>query len=315
MTKLERVILNFPPIVAVRNISKRITLPGFQGLKVFDVYQFLIDQINREGLNIRAAAISYNFVMAIPAAMLFLCTLIPYFPISNRIFHQLILMINELTPDENARQILTHFLDNILNKPQTGLVSLGFILTLFYSSNAMMGIMRAFDKSQRVRAKTNFIEKRIRAIKLTSILFGLLIGSLLISLGQGELFRRIMNLSHIRDLRTHFWFRSLRWIFIVLLFFYSVGFIYKYAPTLKNKKRGRLITPGVVLATLLMILATTVFGYWAQNISNYNKFYGSIGSMMILMLLIFINSLMLLIGYELNISIKYLKEEQDNLCK
>ena len=313
MTKIERFILNFPPIVAVRNISKRITLPGFEGLKVFDVYQFLIAQINREGLNIRAAAISYNFVMAIPAAMLFLCTLIPYFPVSNRIFHQLILMVNELTPDENARKILTHFLDNILNKPQTGLLSLGFILTLFYSSNAMMGIMRAFDKSQRVRARTNFIEKRIRAIKLTSILFGLLIGSLLISLGQGELFKRIMNLSHIRDLRAHFWFRSLRWVFIVTLFFYSVGFIYKYAPTFKNKQRGRLITPGVVLATLLMILSTTVFGYWAQNISNYNKFYGSIGSMMILMLLIFINSLMLLIGYELNISIRYLKEEQEAL--
>ena len=85
------------------------------------------------------------------------------------------------------------------------------------------------------------------------------------------------------------------------LFVYAIGYIYKYAPSYTIKRK--LFTPGAVIAAILMISITSLFSYWAQNISNYNKVYGSIGSLIIIMLLIFLNSLMLLIGYELNLSI------------
>jgi len=94
-----------------------------------------------------------------------------------------------------------------------------------------------------------------------------------------------------------------------MLFFLSIAYIYKYAPSLS--KRWKLWSPGAVFATFLIALTTWLFSIWAQNFSSYNRIYGSIGALLITMLLIFINSLMLLIGYELNVSINYLRQKID----
>jgi membrane protein len=180
---------------------------------------------------------------------------------------------------------------------------------MFYASNAMMGIIRSFDRSLVVRARTNFIKKRLRAIKLTIIMVLLILGTTLISVGQGVLFNNVMEWLNIRNTSVKQWIQNLRWVIVVLLFLYSIAFIYKFAPSVH--KRWKLLSPGAIFATVLMILATYLFSVWAQNFSNYNRFYGSIGTVLMLMMLIFINSLVLLIGYELNVSITHLKYEAE----
>lgn len=289
------------------NKSKHIVLPGFEGLPLYDVMRFFVKQVNQVGLNVRAAAISFNFIMAIPAAAIFLFTLVPYIPISKQFSAELFRVIRDLTPNRETQAFIVQFLDDFFNKPKNGLLSVGFVLAVFYSSNAMMGIIRSFDRSLVDKHRTNFINKRLRAIRLTTIVIVLIIGTTLISLGQGTLFRMIMQWLHIRNTMVLFWIRSLRWIVIIALFLYSIGVIYKYAPSVK--KRWKLLSPGAIFATILTILVTWVFSVWVQNFSNYNKFYGSIGTVLVLMLLIFINSLILLIGFELNVSITYLKKE------
>jgi membrane protein len=102
---------------------------------------------------------------------------------------------------------------------------------------------------------------------------------------------------------------NLRWLVIVLLYFFAISFIYRYAPAVH--KRWKFVNPGSILATFLMILFTAVFSYYVSNFSNYNELYGSISTLLILMLLIFFNSLVLLIGFELNVSINSLKHEVD----
>lgn len=289
------------------NKSKHLVLPGFEGLPLYDVMRFFVKQVNQVGLNVRAAAISFNFIMAIPAAAIFLFTLVPYIPISKQFSAELFRVIRDLTPNRETQAFIVQFLDDFFNKPKNGLLSVGFVLAVFYSSNAMMGIIRSFDRSLVDKHRSNFIDKRLRAIRLTTIVIVLIIGTTLISLGQGTLFRMIMQWLHIRNTMVLFWIRSLRWIVIIALFLYSIGVIYKYAPSVK--KRWKLLSPGAIFATILTILVTWVFSVWVQNFSNYNKFYGSIGTVLVLMLLIFINSLILLIGFELNVSITYLKKE------
>lgn len=311
MRKIERIILESKPITAIREKSKRLVFPGFQGLPLYEVWHFFIGQIQREGLNTRAAAISFNIIMAIPAACLFLFTLVPYFPVSKSIHNELIGVIANISPNEDSRKVISDFLDDFFNKPKTGLLSIGFLLALFYTSNAMMGIIRSFDRSLLDRAKPKFLGKRLRAIKLTIILVLLFIGTAIISAGQGALFNSIMEKLGIKNETTKYLIQSLRWLVVVALFLYAVAFIYKFAPSVQ--KRWKLISPGAVLSTLLMILATWLFSLWAQNFSNYNKFYGSIGSLLIIMTLIFINAFILLIGYELNVSITYLKKHTDKL--
>lgn len=307
MTNLETKILQSAPVQLLRKGLKALPVPGEKSINFYEVVKRFVDQVNREGLNVRAGAISFNLLIAIPACLLFLCTLIPYLPSSGVFYHELQQMVVSLTPNASAQSLMLKFLEDIFGKTKNGLLSLGFIFALFFSSNAMMGIIRTFDRSLAERAKTNFIKKRLRAMRLTMILFVLFVGTMIISMGQGLFFQRIMRILEIHNLHLQQLIKNLRWIVIAVLFFLSISFIYKYAPTVD--KRKRLLSLGSVIATCLLITSTTIFSFWAQNFSNYSRFYGTIGSVLVIMMLIFVNSFVLLIGFELDLSIEALKSE------
>lgn len=309
MTKFERKVSNLTPIAFLVKKSKVWIFPGFHGLCLYDVVRFFFGQVNKLGLRDRASAIAFNFIMAIPAAAIFLFTLIPYFPIAKNMQDELFKFIQDVLPNTESRTlIMTNMLD-LFNKQKTGLLSIGFVLALFYSSNAMLGIIRTFDRSLTSKRKKTFMQKRLRAIKLTLVLVLLLIITILLCIGQGALFTSFLNWLGLSSKQKNFWTDLLRWLIVVALFFFSVAYIYKYAPSIP--KRWRLWSPGAVFASILIVLTTWLFSIWAQNFSSYNRIYGSIGALLIIMLLIFINSLMLLIGYELNISITYLRLKAD----
>src|SRR5436309_242938 len=146
MTKLERILVTSSPIASIREASKKNTLPGFQGLPVYDVFQALAAQIKLNGLNIRAAAISFNIITGIPAITLFLCILVPYVPGSKQVYDQLLVFIRDFTPNSDTKKIMIQFVNDFFNKRTTGLLSISFLLVIFTASNAMMGIIRAFDR-------------------------------------------------------------------------------------------------------------------------------------------------------------------------
>ena len=100
-------------------------------------------------------------------------------------------------------------------------------------------------------------------------------------------------------------FKTLRWIVIVPLFYFAIAFMYKHGPSIKEK--WRLFSPGTLLATFLMILVTFLFSIFVNKFGTYNKIYGSIGTILILMIVVYLNALILLIGFELNVSIHVLK--------
>lgn len=304
----ERVASTFPANWLIRQ-SQKIRLPGFQGIPLYDVLKFFFKQIRKVGITERAAAISFNCVMAIPPIIIFLCTLIPYLPISNEFIHQLHGLIRDVIPGEKNNSAIIKFIDDIIKKPKNDLLSLGFLLALFYSSNAVIGIMRAFDKNYIGFKKRKMISRRVTALQLTSVLFVLMFASLLVLIMQSS----VLKLFGLKSVLFRHIIGYVRWVVIVLLFFSSVSFIYRYAPFVH--KRWKLINPGCILATTLMLLFTILFSYWVNNFSNYNKLYGSISTILILMLLIYFNSLVLLIGFELNVSISSIKHEADERNK
>jgi membrane protein len=300
----QRVASTFPVNWLIRQ-SQKIRLPGFQGIPLYDVLKFFFQQIRKVGITERANAISFNCVMAIPPIIIFLCTLIPYLPISNEFIRQLHGLIRDVIPGEKNNSAIIKFIDDIIKKPKNDLLSLGFLLALFYSSNAVLGIMRAFDKNYLGFKKRKMINRRVTALQLTSVLFVLMFASLLVLIMQSS----VLKLFGLKNVMVRQIIGYARWVVIVLLFFGSVSFIYRYAPFVH--KRWKLINPGCILATTLMLLFTVFFSYWVNNFSNYNKLYGSISTILILMLLIYFNSLVLLIGFELNVSITHIKHEAD----
>ena len=304
----QRIASTFPANWLIRQ-SQKIRLPGFQGIPLYDVLKFFFQQIRKVGITERAAAISFNCVMAIPPIIIFLCTLIPYLPISNEFIRQLHGLIRDVIPGEKNNSAIIKFIDDIIKKPKNDLLSLGFLLAIFYSSNAVMGIMRAFDKNYLGFKKRKMVRRRVTALQLTSVLFVLMFASLLLLIMQSS----VLKLFGLKSVMVRQIIGYARWVVIVLLFFGSVSFIYRYAPFVH--KRWRLINPGCILATTLMLLFTVFFSYWVNNFSNYNKLYGSISTILILMLLIYFNSLVLLIGFELNVSITSIKHEADERNK
>ncbi len=303
MIKLQRIIITSPPVRFLLRKSKSWILPGFEGVPLYDVTRFFVRQIRTTGLTERASAIAYNLIMALPPAFLFLFTLLPRLPfISQRnIRIQLHRLINDIIPAKVHNQNIINFIDQFFSSPKVGLISVGFILSLFFASNAMMGIMRSFNKNYIGFEKRKGLHVRWMAIKLTSLLFALVLGCLLMMITQGA----VLKFFGIRSFEVRQVIYFIRWIFIVGLIFYAFAFIYKYAPAVQ--KRWKLLSPGSILATTLSLAASLGFSAFVNNFSNYNVLYGAIGTVIVLMSLVFINSLVLLIGFELNVSIKSLR--------
>src|ERR1700730_3596622 len=305
MVNIEKIIIDNAFFRFAAEKSKKIFLPGFQGVPLYDVVRFFIKQVRKVGLNDRAKSISFSFLSAIPAATIFLCTLIPLLPVSKKITRQLLLVTQDLTPNQNTYLLIRNFLEDFLGKPRAGLLSFGFLLTVFYASNAMMGLMRSFNKSLIYNSKRNMLQTRWMAIKLTILVVLLVIGSVAILVTQEALLKSILIGAHIKIRTSKLLFKILRVVVILPLFYFSIAFIYKYGPAVH--KRWKLSSPGTLLATLLIVAITFIFSYWVNKFGTYNKVYGSIGTILILMLLIYFNSLVILIGYELNVSIHHLK--------
>ena len=309
MTKLERIILNFSVVRFLKDKSKHIVLPGFDGVPLYDVIVFFFSQVRRVGLNQRAEAVAFNFLMAVPAGIIFLCTLIPYLPVSKQVTDELLVLTKDIFRSGDTYVLVSNFLRDFLMTPRSGLLSIGFILAVYYASNAMIGIMYSFNKSLLSVSKRNFFQARWMAIKLTTVLILLIIATIILLITQGKIANMLFEWLDIKNHVVIFLILSIRWVVIGALFFYSVAITYKYAPAVH--KRWRLSSPGAIFATLLIIITNFAFSFWVNHFSNYNKVYGSIGTILIIMLLIYINSLLLLIGYELNVSIHSLKAMAD----
>ncbi len=281
--------------------SKTTTLPGFSGIPIYQVVSFFIRQVQTIGMTERASAIAFNFVMAIPPATIFLFTLIPYLPITQSLQQELYKLIKDIIPGERNNSVLINFLQDFINNPRNGLLSIGFILSLYFSSNAMMGIMRSFDKNYAGFKKRSNWQRRKAALRLTVLLYVFVMASLVALIAREV----VLEWLGIENASLRALLSNLRWSVIFLLFFGCISSIYRLAPSVH--KKWKLINPGSIVATSLMLITSGALSWWVANFSNYNQLYGSISTVLIIMILIFINSLILLIGFELNVSIYSLK--------
>lgn len=308
MTKLERLIITKTPIAFVLRRTKKLFLPGFEGVPLFDVMKFFYKQVQTVGLTERASAIAYNFIMAVPPSFLFLFTLIPNLPLIKKaaLKRELHALITDIIPAKVHNANIIKFVDSFIDDSRIGLLSFGLLLALFFASNAMMGLMRSFNKNYMGFSRRNDFHTRWMAIKLTALLFSLLLGFLIILLTQSALLKWMGIKSGV--IRTFIYY--IRWVFIIALIYYSIAFIYRYAPAVE--KKWKMLSPGTILATSLSIISTLGFSYFVNNFGRYNALYGSIGTIIVFMAMIYINSLVLIIGFELNVSIKSLKIIADN---
>jgi membrane protein len=305
---IEEFIYRLPVIRTIIRFSKRFRPFGFEGISLYEVSRFFVQQIKKGSLNQRAAAISFNFIMALPPACIFLFSLVPLFPIADQFYNEVNSFVREITPNAATRDAVENFLADFFKRPKNSLLSIGFITSLYFSSNAVLGIIHSFNQSIHEKESKAFLAYRWKAIRLTFVIILIFIASILLLITQGALFNWLLLLLKIDSVFIKWLIIIVRWVVIVGLFFYSIAFIYKHAPSVE--KKWKLISPGSIVASALIILFTFMFSYWINNFAAYT-IYGSIGTILILMIFVNFISLVLLIGFELNLSIKLLKRQSD----
>ena len=293
---IQEKILKLPIVQRMLNSSKKLVLPGFQGVTVYDAGSFFVENMNNINLADRCSAVTYNLLTALPPTLLFLFTLIPYVPLEN-VQITILTTLRLMVPNEATYLSLSNVINDFLNKEQRSLLSFSLLLTLFFSSNGMMGLMRYFDKDQKVYVVRTAVQRRWAAIKLTMMLIAVVIVSIAVIILQTEtvnsLLERIFNNLIVIKL-----------VSLLVLFFiiYSaISFIYIYGPSLSH--RFRFISAGAVFASVMCILSSAVFFYAVNNFLNYNKVYGSIGTLIAFFVWLSINTRIIMLGYDLNVSI------------
>lgn len=311
MTKTGSLFRNFHPLRWIKRSSQRLFLRGFEGSSLYDTVKFFGTQTRNRSLNSRAAAISFNFLMSIPPFCIFLFTLVPLLPLRN-VEKTLYELAADITPNYNTFKIVQDMIHDFMYTQHNGLLSISFLVGFFYSSNAVMGILVSFSKELPGFRQRKWYQHRLMALRLTFFFVILFIIMLALLVMQGALLRYVLEYLHIGNTRVRVVINIARWVIIVLLFFSIIAMLYHFGPAVE--KRWRYITPGAILATTFMILVTLGFGWYVNHFNNYNRIYGSIGTVMILMLYIFLNSFVLLVGFELNAAIRVLKEMR-NMAK
>ncbi len=303
MTKLERILITKTPLAFLLNKTKTLILPGFEGVPLYDVLRFFYRQVKAEGLTERASAISYNFIMAIPPSLLFLFTLIPNLPFISKssIRSELHGLIYDIVPNKIYNKEVIKLVDSFIYEDRIALLSFGLLTSLYFASNAMMGLIISFNKKNYLGFEKRMgILSRWTAIKLTVLIFGLFLLFFILLITQGALLEWLIKNEGLRDFIS-----NIRWVMIILLIYYAIGFIFKYAPSVE--KKWKLTSPGTITTTFLSLLSSIGFSIFVTNFGKYNVLYGSIGTIMMVMALIYINSLAILIGFELNVSINSLQ--------
>lgn len=279
--------------------AKKITLPGFDRMPLYDVMVFFWRSIVDGAISTRAAAIAFSFFTGLFPAIIFLFTLIPYIPIEN-FQSQLFLLIKDIVPS-NAFMAIEETVQNILKVKRGGLLSLGFFMALIFSTNGFASMMTAFDASLHSFERRTWIGQRLTALLLLAINSVLLtVAIALITYGQSFINYLATN-GYLRDHFTIFMLTFAKWIVILVLFFMANSFLYYLAPAKRTK--FRFISAGGTLSTVLSVATFLVFSYYINHFGKYNKLYGSIGTLLVIMLLMYILSMILLVGFELNASI------------
>lgn len=296
MTKLESIILNWAPVRFVIDFAKRAVLPGFQGVSLYEAGVFFIREYQNTDLDERSGAVTYSFLMAIPPTLLFLFSLIPYLPLHD--VQQTILdTIRIVSPNRNMYDNISGVITDFMNTERKDLLSFGVLLTLFFSSNGMMGLMKTFDRSLPVYVKRSAYRRRWIAIKLTFLIMCVAIATIVALIIQTEALNAIIE----RIFGSVVPVRIFSILIIIALIFFAISIIYTYGPSLSH--RFKFVSPGSVFATILTVLTTAVFFFLINNFLNYSKVYGSIGTLIALMSWLYFNTTIMVLGYELNVSI------------
>lgn len=294
--QLKRRILTSHFVRKTIRISKIVVLPGFDKLPIYYVAKFFIKGIKEGLLDTKASSMAFRFFMALFPTLIFLLTLLPYIPIPN-FKTELLKLLEDLLP-ESGYLFLEETVIKLVSDTDGGLLSFGFLFAIFLATNGIDSMLLAFEDSINTTHNRNFFHKKLLSVEILFILTILIIIAIAAILFSVYLVNFVLEKGSIASILLIVG----KWIIMAALGFFAISFIYYIGGN--RKLKWRFFSAGSTLATLMVLLVSFGFGYYVDNFANYDKIYGSIGTIIVIMLWIYFNSYVLLVGFELNASIQ-----------
>jgi membrane protein len=250
--------------------------------------------------------LAFSFLLALFPAIIFVFTLIPYIPIDGFQGKLLILMRDFLPANTYSAAHTT--IEDIVRHQRSGLLSFGFFFALFVSADGILALMKWFNKSYHGREERSAWQMRLMSIGLTLALEMLVLFAISLII-TSEIVYYYLSHQKIFDSMMHLFMLQMgKWVILLLLCFSAISMLYYFGPS--NRGTHRFISAGSSLATLLLVTTSLGFNFFITHFGRYNKVYGSIGTLIIILIWLYINSLVLLVGYELNVSIRRAKSDK-----
>lgn len=289
-------------IEKIVGLSKKMKILGLEGMSLYDLLQLYILGIIRGGLTSRAGGISYSFFMAIFPFMLFMLTLIPYIPVEG-FQENFMVLISRAVPTKTFEAIVPVFHD-IANNKYGGLLSFGFFVSIFLMTNGINAIFGGFEYSYHVTEVRSVVKAYVVSLGTSLLMSVLLILTVVVTISFKFGLEFLVQKGWISQ--QFLWLENIRYFIFIFMIFTTVSLLYYFGT--KEGRETSFFSPGSILTTFLYVCTFYVFGIYVDKFAKYNELYGSIGTLLIMMLFIWLNSIILLLGFELNASLNKLRQ-------
>ena len=301
--EVEKELKKIPGLSWLIKQAKKIILPGLEGLSLYDLWEIYSVGIIKGTFSTRAGSIAFSFFMAIFPFLLFILNLIPYVWFIDDFQLEVLAFMDTLLPPQTSEFFNEIFAD-IVNNPRGGLLSITFILSIFLMTNGINAIFTGFEFSYHTIINRSIIRQYLVALGTSIIIALMLLLSVIAFVYLTYIIEDLKAIGIFSD--NLYWAQIGRYLVFVLLIYNAVATLYYFGT--KEGRNSRYFSVGAFFTTLLIMLTTFLFSIYIENFSTYNKLYGSIGALLILMVYIWINANILLLGFELNASINRLKQ-------
>ena len=287
---------------------------GSQSKNLYDVLRIFIQQLKKDNINERAGSMAFSYTIALFPLLLFLLNLVPYlqdfFPMVTTA--NILSFVQGIIPGDVYVTIESTLLD-IVSKPRQSLLSLGFFFALFASTQGVVSMMNSFNSVYKTKENRSWLSARAIAISIVLALVVTIIAASSVMIIGGFWIAKLEDTQLFSSDFVIFLFNSLKFLILLAVFYVTSAFIFRFAPAIHDK--WHFFSTGAKLAGLLITISFYGFIFYLENFASYNKLYGSIGTIIALMLWLYLTSVIVLVCFEVNVSFDLAEEKQRNRDK
>lgn len=300
--EIENKLNKIPVVKQLVSLTKAVKLKSLEGLSLYDILELYVLGIFKGAFSYRASAIAFSFFMALFPFALFILNLIPFIPLEN--FQADFLEFVEEGVPPNTYDAIEAILKDIMETSHQGLLSSGFILSILLMTNGINAILGGFEMSAHITITRGFFRQYFISLAISLVLSMILLITVAAIVVAEVMIQKINLFGEVTDIALIEWSR---YGFILLMILITTSILYKFGA--KETSSMSFISYGAVFTTILIILSSYIFGIYVTKFAKYNELYGSIGTLLVLMFYIWINCMVLLLGFELNATISKLKRK------